>query len=195
MSTICCVELIELCTKDMFFQFNNEFYEQIYGFAMGNPLSPVLAGLFLEHVETEILPKYTGIKPVFWKRYVDDIISLVPPEFDLNKYMHFINNIYPSLKFTFEWEMNGQIPFLDVNIFNLGHELKFSVYRKFADYSSYLHFFAYTSTTIKIGLVVSLFLRALRVCSKEYLMNEMNFVKSSLRKLAYSERYFEHSSL
>ena len=26
MSTMCFVELIELCTKDMFFQFNNEFY-------------------------------------------------------------------------------------------------------------------------------------------------------------------------
>ena len=53
MLTICCVELLELCTKDMAFQFNDEFYKQIYGFAMGNPLPPVLAGLFLEHVETK----------------------------------------------------------------------------------------------------------------------------------------------
>ena len=191
MSTVCCVELIELCTKNMFFQYNNEFYEQTYGFAMGNPLSPVLAGLFLEHVETEILPDYTGIKPVFWKRYVDDIISLVPPDFDLNKYMHFINNLYPSLQFTFEWEMNGQIPFLDVNIFNLGRELKFSVYRKFSDFSAYMHFFSYTSVNIKISVAVSLFLRALRVCSEEYLMNETNLIRSSLSKLAYPERILD----
>ena len=111
MSTNCFIELIELCTKDMFFQFHNEFYEQIYGFAMGNPLSPVLAGLFLEHVETEILPKYTGVKPLYWKRYVDDIISLVPSDFDLNKYMSFINSIYSSLKFTYEWEKMVKYPF------------------------------------------------------------------------------------
>ena len=40
-----------------------------------------------------------------------------------------------------EWGKNGKISFLDVNIFNIGHELKFSVYRKFADYSPYMHFF------------------------------------------------------
>ena len=188
MSTKCFLELIDLCTKDMFFQFNNKFYQQVYGFAMGNPLSPVLACLFLEHVETEILPKYTGIKPVYWKRYVDDIISLVTADFDLNDFMSFINNIYPSLKFTYEWENNGKIPFLDVNIFNMGHELKFSVYRKFADYSPYMHFFSYTALNIKTGLALSLFLRALRVCSNEYLTHEINFIKTSLKNLAYPDR-------
>ena len=76
--------------------------------------------------------------------------------------------------------MNGKIPFLDVNIFNIGHELKFSVYRKFADYSPYMHFFSYTATNIKTGLVLSLFLRALRVCSNEYLSYEINLVKPNL---------------
>ena len=102
--------------------------------------------------------------------------------------MSFINSIYSSLKFTYEGEKNGQISFLDVNIFNIGHELKFSVYRKFAEYSPYMHFFSYTATSIKNGLALSLFLRALRVCSNEYLMYEINFVKASLRNLAYPDR-------
>ena len=58
---------------------------------------------------------------------------VVSPNFDLNEFIAFINNIYPSLKFTFEWEKEGVIPFVGVNISNLGHKLKFSVYRKFAD--------------------------------------------------------------
>ena len=66
---------------------------------------------------------------------------VVSPNFDLNEFIAFINNIYPSLKFTFDWEKEGVISFLDVNILNHGHEVKFSVYRKFADYAPYLHFF------------------------------------------------------
>ena len=33
------------------FQFNGSFYDQIDGIAMGFPLAPVLANLFMEHLE------------------------------------------------------------------------------------------------------------------------------------------------
>ncbi len=112
--------------------------------------SPVLANLFLEHIESEILPNFPGIKPYFWVRYVDDILSLVPANFDLNVFMDFINS-YPSLKFTFEWEDNGKIPFLDVLIHNCLSHLKFSVYRKPTNAEAYLHYFSFTATNIKIG--------------------------------------------
>ena len=78
---------------------------------MGNPLSPVLASLFLEHVESEMLPGYSGVQPIFWKRYVDDVLSLVSKNFDLENYLDFINSLYPTLKFTYEWESNKKFRF------------------------------------------------------------------------------------
>ena len=44
------VQLIELCLRTMYFQFEDKFYEQSEGAAMGSPLSPVIAYLYMEYV-------------------------------------------------------------------------------------------------------------------------------------------------
>ena len=44
--------LIELCffaTAQTYFSFSGNFYGQIDGLAMGSPLAPVLANLFMSH--------------------------------------------------------------------------------------------------------------------------------------------------
>ena len=47
--------LVELCLKSMYCQFGEPFYEQVEGAAMGSPLSPVLANIFMEDYETRAL--------------------------------------------------------------------------------------------------------------------------------------------
>ena len=108
----CIIELITLCLENSYFQFDGQYYEQIFGAQMGNPLSPIISGLFLEHVESELLPLYDDVSPLLWKRYVDDILCLVSSSFNLEKYLQFLNGLYPSIKFTYELEENGLIPFL-----------------------------------------------------------------------------------
>ena len=49
-------ELLELCTKQVHFSFNNTMYKQSDGVAMGSPLGPVLAGIFMVDLETKVLP-------------------------------------------------------------------------------------------------------------------------------------------
>ena len=147
----CYIDLIELCLRNSFFQIEDEFFEQIFGLMMGSPLSAILGNLFLEHIESEFLHLFPGIQPSFWWRYVDDVISLVKPDFDLDQFLCFINNLYPTLKFTYEWESGEKIPFLDVLIHNCKTHLKFSVFRKPTN-SSYLHFFSFNEINIKVGL-------------------------------------------
>ena len=49
---------------------------QVDGVAMGTPLGPVLADLFMIELEKAVLPELTEcIK--YWKGYVDDTISFV----------------------------------------------------------------------------------------------------------------------
>ena len=52
---------------------------QVDGVAMGSPLGPVLADLFMIELEKAVLPELTEcIK--YWKGYVDDTISFVKLE-------------------------------------------------------------------------------------------------------------------
>ena len=51
------IKLIELCVLDNVFTVDGKFYKQIFGFAMGNPLSPVLANIYMEFYETHLIPR------------------------------------------------------------------------------------------------------------------------------------------
>ena len=54
--TIC--NLVELCLKSTYFQFENNFYKQIEGASMGSPLSPVIANLYMEYFESLALESW-----------------------------------------------------------------------------------------------------------------------------------------
>ena len=41
-------KLVRLCLNSIFFSFKGELYEQTCGVAMGSPLSPIIANLFME---------------------------------------------------------------------------------------------------------------------------------------------------
>ena len=73
-------KLLEMSTKETHFMFNGNVYDQVDGVAMGSPLAPVLANLFMRHFEENTFKNFTGSLPIFYKRYVDDSI-LVFKEF------------------------------------------------------------------------------------------------------------------
>ena len=53
------------------FILNSTFYNQIDGVAMGSPLAPVLANIFISFYESKWLNKYNLNKPNFDLRYSD----------------------------------------------------------------------------------------------------------------------------
>ena len=69
-------ELLLHCTKYVHFSFNDQFYLQKDGIAMGFPLGPVIAGIFLVELERTLLPMLSP-SLTSWKRYVDDTIAYV----------------------------------------------------------------------------------------------------------------------
>ncbi|XP_071943538.1 uncharacterized protein [Antedon mediterranea] len=73
------MELLGLIVNKTYFSFNGNIYRQIQGIAMGSPISPILANLYLEWLEHQAINTApTNIKPVYWKRYVDDVLAIVP---------------------------------------------------------------------------------------------------------------------
>ena len=62
--------------KNLHFSYNGIIYQQYDGVAMCSPLGPVLAGIFMVHLERSLIRKLTEhMNP--WKRYIDDTISII----------------------------------------------------------------------------------------------------------------------
>ena len=47
--------LLEFCLKNTYFSFQGQFYEQVEGAAMGFPVSPIIANLYMEYLEQKTL--------------------------------------------------------------------------------------------------------------------------------------------
>ena len=71
-------EMLSLTLKQSIILFDNKYYNQIYGVAMGSPLGPTLANIFLCYHESNWQKDCSkDFKPVYYKRYVDDIFVLL----------------------------------------------------------------------------------------------------------------------
>ena len=47
--------LLEFRLKNTYFSFQGQFYEQVEGAAMGSPVSPIVANLYMEYLEQKAL--------------------------------------------------------------------------------------------------------------------------------------------
>jgi hypothetical protein len=63
------MELLYVCLTTTYFQFEDKFYQQKDGMAMGNSLSPVVSNIFMEHLE-EMALDTADHKPAEWLRNV-----------------------------------------------------------------------------------------------------------------------------
>ena len=52
-------KLVEIFLKSTYFSFQGEIYEQVDGVAMGSPLSPIVANLYMEYLEKKAIDSST----------------------------------------------------------------------------------------------------------------------------------------
>ena len=98
-----------LLSKNVHFTFGNNIYQQKVGVAMGSPLGPVLAGIFTVHLERQLMQELEKfMKP--WKRYADDTITNIKPDFITNV-INILNKFHQNIKFTYKVEHNFKISF------------------------------------------------------------------------------------
>ena len=95
--------LLTLATKESYFLFDGELYQQVDGVAMGSPLGPTLANIFLCHYEDIWLRNCSlECKPNYYKCYVEDTFALFDLEGQVESFINFMNTCHPQMKFIFE---------------------------------------------------------------------------------------------
>ena len=104
--------LLEFCLRNTYFSFQGRYYEQTEGAAMGSPISPLVANLFMEEIEVQAISTSTT-PPTLWKRFVDDTFTIIKKNRD--RFLQHLNSIHPKIKFTCEEvREDGSMPFLDI---------------------------------------------------------------------------------
>ena len=103
--------------------------------AMGSPLGPVLAAIFMVELERTILPTLREhMRP--WKRCVDDTISYIKEE-SIEHVLSKLNGYHDNIEFTYEIENDSKLPFLDVLVIRKDYEVETTVYRKSTNNDTY----------------------------------------------------------
>jgi hypothetical protein len=180
--------LIELCLKSTFFSFQGDVYEQTCGVAMGSPLSPIIANLFMEDLENNALNS-SPFKPKYWNRFVDDTFVIWPHGWDkLDEFVTHLNKQSDHIKFTIEVENNNSLPFLDVRVTKRPDgSLSHQVYRKKTHIEQYLHADSHHHPSQKLGVLNTLATRAFRISDDEHLEEEKKHLLNVFKNNGYKK--------
>jgi predicted GIY-YIG superfamily endonuclease len=158
-------KLFKFATSGTQFLFNGEYYDQVDGVAMGSPLAPTLANLFLGYYEGKWIDEYEGIKPSYYTRYVDDIFAVFNNSNDASLFLTYLNTKHPNIKFTYEPENNNKLSFLDVCIDKSEQNIITRIYRKDTFSGVLTNYLSFTSMKYKIGLIRCLIDRVFKINS------------------------------
>ena len=77
-------------------------------------LGPLMANAFMCSIENRLQDQ--GKLPKFYKRYVDDTLSIKPHTETAEAFLSSLNKSLPSVSFTMELGKHGKLPFLVTEI-------------------------------------------------------------------------------
>lgn len=185
------LQLMELTLKGNDFAFNQTFYQQILGMAMGNPCSPSTANLFLAKLD-EKANSYT-IATELYSRFLDDIFFLWPGTLEqFSDFERFINSVIPNINVTFNIS-DTSVNFLDVTFFkhfsNGVCTIETRPFFKKTDTHQLVHNKSFHPRHIFKGIIKSQFIRFKRLSSfKEDYSSACGILKGVLVNRGYSKR-------
>jgi len=186
--------ILNLATLDSYFLFNNTIYKQVDGVAMGSPLGPTLANIFMVALEKTIFYKCpVEFRPSFYRRYMDDTFALFDHPQQAELFLNFLNTLHPNISFTFELEKDKCIPFLDMLITRSVDGFHSTVYRKDTFTGLGINFSSYCPLTYKINAIKTLIYRAYHLSSSYLNFNkEIVFLREFFSNNGFPLNIFEN---
>ena len=166
------MDLLGLCLRSTYFTFRGKFYEQVEGAAMGSPISPIVANLYMEQFEIRAIESSTN-PPLLWRRFVDDTFVIMK-KCHKEEFLQHLNSVDKNIQFTVEEPgPEGALPFLDILIKpDQEGRLHTTVYRKPTHTDQYLHWDNLHPVSSKYSVVGTLHHRAKTICSDQQLLKK-----------------------
>ena len=167
------------------FEFNNRYYKQIQGTAMGTCMAPSYANIFMSDLEQRFLHTQP-LQPTVWWRFIDDIFMIWPHlDTELTSFLRELNNFHETIKFTTETSQK-KIPFLDIYINKEFTRLFTSTYHKPTDRPTYLHYRSNHPSIQKNSIPYAQMLRMVRNNTKEEdKIHFINLMESKFKERGY----------
>ena len=166
----------------MEFSFNGIMYRQIDGVAMGSPLGPILANIFVGYYESKIAEDKW---PEVYNWFVDDVFSHFVNRNACDEFLVLLNRLHTALMFTCEHEEDGSPPCMDVRVRRIDTSVETLVYRKPTFTGLYTTWNSFSPPQYKINAVRSLVNRARRICSPSTLDSELDELRKLFRNNGY----------
>ena len=163
-------EFLKIVLGDNQFRFNNNYYDQIKGVAMGTRCAPQFANLFLASLEERAQASWEGTRPKLWARFLDDVFMLWKGSQDeLQLFHQHLNQQVASIKFIMESSTQSAV-FLDLEIykgtrFHQKKLLDVSLHVKVTNPQNFLHFDSCHPSLTFSTIVRGEILRAVRCTS------------------------------
>lgn len=182
------MDLLIFCLNNSYCVCNDKYYSQIFGSPMGSPLSPPIANLVMESIENKVL-KSLDFKPILFKRYVDDILTIIPKnkvEYLLQKFNDFNENI----QFTIEVG-EVSINFLDVTIKKEGNLVTTNWYRKPTWSGRYLNFNSSSHINYKISVLNNLVDRGIKLSDSKFHTANLKIIRTTLKNNNYPTEFID----
>ena len=168
-------ELLQLCTKNVHFSFNGQFYLQKDGITMGSPLGSVMGGIFMVEWKRSLSPVLSSYLTSL-KLYVDDNIAYVKTD-AIDHVLSVVNSFHGNISFTSEQKINGKISFLDILILWNGNSFETTVHVKLTHNDIYLPWESFALNAWKRATLRTLLLRAhITIRSRDYLFITYLFI-------------------
>ena len=184
---------LRFCLTTTSFRYNNQYFKQLDGVAMGSPISPIVADIFMQDFEDRAFTKYERI-PRIWKRFVDDVIVVIRKD-DSQAVLNHLNSQHRKIQFTMEEEENGSLPFMDVRFTrNNSGRLEREVYQKPTHTNRYIQYTSHHPKSVKSGVVECLARRAITVSSNEQALRKENrHIREVMRQNGYPGKVVENA--
>jgi len=195
------LDLLEITLKNNDFTFNDNYYLQTCGTAMGKSYAPGLADLYLEEFDFRACNNFK-IKPLLYFRFLDDIfLVMVAAESEIKEFENYLNSLIPGIKVTLNYSQQN-IDFLDTTVYVNSDTLLTRVFFKETDTHQLLHKLSFHPKHTFKGVLKSQLLRFKRISSsyEDYdntckilfdSLTKRNYSKSLLRKMK-RDIYFYH---
>ena len=163
---------LEVFLNHNYFMFDDEYYQQIHGFAMGTKAARNCADLGVAYKEVimfDSLPQFYPRDVVEhiinnYFRYLDDLFYEWLKQFDVRPFQNSLNQMDTNLLFIFS-ELRKQQDYLDVDVRVNGYELELDIFRKPTDSFNYLNYESCHPSHTRNNIALSLARRIVRITS------------------------------